>query len=87
MYPPCTQHSSETNVPLDIKTDAGWYKKAHRIRWAFCLHAEEAAFLARFRKQGEAGKVIEVTEIHLAFQKEAGPRVSPDAIIISYIIS
>ena len=41
---------------------------------------EEKAFLAQFRSEGESGKVIEVTDIHLAFQKAVGHPVTRDAI-------
>ena len=40
----------------------------------------EKAFLAEFREEGESGKVIEVTDIHLAFQKAVGHPVTRDAI-------
>lgn len=41
---------------------------------------EEKAFLARFREQGEAGKVIEVTEIYMAYQEAVGHTVTRNAI-------
>ncbi len=41
---------------------------------------EERAFLARFQEEGEAGKVIEVTDIHLEFQKAVGHPVTRNAI-------
>ena len=41
---------------------------------------EEKAFLARFREQAEAGKVIEVTEIYMAYQEAVGHPVTRNAI-------
>ncbi len=54
--------------------------KRHHGGHRYMTPEKETAFLAGFREQGEAGKVIEVTEIHLAFQKEVGHPVTRDAI-------
>lgn len=41
---------------------------------------EEAEFLLTFRKRGESGQVIEVSEIHRAYQEAVGHRVTRNAI-------
>lgn len=41
---------------------------------------EETAFLKQFREQSEAGHVIEVTEIHQAYQQAVGHLVTRNAI-------
>ena len=40
----------------------------------------EKVFLAGFQEKGAAGKVIEVTDIHLAFQETVGHLVTRNAI-------
>lgn len=54
--------------------------KRHHGGHRYMTLEQETAFLAGFREQGEAGKVIEVTEIHLAFQEAVGHPVSRDTI-------
>ena len=54
--------------------------KRHHGGHRYMTREEEKTFLAGFREQGEAGKVIEVTDIHLAFQKAVGHPVTRDAI-------
>lgn len=54
--------------------------KRHNHGNRYMTLEEEKAFLARFREEGEAGKVIEVTDIHLAFQEAVGHPVTRDAI-------
>ena len=54
--------------------------KRHHGGRRYMTLEEEKAFLAQFREEGESGKVIEVTDIHLAFQKAVGHPVTRDAI-------
>ena len=54
--------------------------KRHHGGKRYMTLEEEKAFLAQFRAEGESGKVIEVTDIHLAFQKAVGHSVTRDAI-------
>jgi len=54
--------------------------KRHHGGHRYMTLEEEKAFLEGFREQGEAGKVIEVTDIHLAFQEAVGHPVTRDAI-------
>lgn len=54
--------------------------KRHHGGHRYMTPEQEKAFLAEFQEQGEAGKVIEVTDIHLAFQKAVGHLVTRDAI-------
>ena len=54
--------------------------KRHHGGKRYMTLEEEKAFLAQFRAEGESGKVIEVTDIHLAFQKAVGHPVTRDAI-------
>jgi transposase len=54
--------------------------KRHNGGNRYMRNEEETAFLERFREQGEAGKVIEVTDIHLGYQKEIGRPVTRNAI-------
>lgn len=55
-------------------------EKRHRGGHQYMTAEQEEAFLARFREQGEAGKVIEVTDIHIAFQEAVGHLVTRDMI-------
>lgn len=54
--------------------------KRHNGGHRYMSNEEEVAFLARFREQGEAGKVVEVTDIYLAYQKAVGHAVTRNAI-------
>lgn len=54
--------------------------KRHHGGKRYMTPEEEKAFLAQFRSEGESGKVIEVTDIHMAFQKAVGHPVTRDAI-------
>ena len=54
--------------------------KRHHGGRRYMTLEEEKAFLAQFREEGEGGNVIEVTDIHLAFQKAVGHPVTRDAI-------
>lgn len=54
--------------------------KRHNGGNRYMSQAEEVAFLAQFRERGETGKVIEVTEIYLAYQKAVGHAVTRNAI-------
>ena len=54
--------------------------KRHHGGHRYMTLEEEKAFLARFQAEGEAGKIIEVTDIHLAFQEAVGHSVTRDAI-------
>ena len=54
--------------------------KRHHGGRRYMTLEEEKAFLAQFRSEWESGKVIEVTDIHLAFQKAVGHPVTRDAI-------
>lgn len=55
-------------------------EKRHNHGNRYMTLEQEKAFLARFQKEGEAGKLIEVTDIHLAFQQAVGHPVTRDAI-------
>lgn len=54
--------------------------KRHQGRKRYMVPEGEKVFLAGFREQAEAGKVIEVTEICVAFQEAVGHTVTKDAI-------
>lgn len=54
--------------------------KRHNHGNRYMTLEEEKAFLSQFQEEGEAGKVIEVTDIHLAFQKAVGHPVTRNAI-------
>ena len=54
--------------------------KRHKGGHRYMSNEEEALFLSRFREQGEAGKVIEVTEIYRAYQEAVGHPVTRNAM-------
>lgn len=54
--------------------------KRHNHGNRYMTNEEETAFLEQFQEQGEEGKVIEVTDIHNAFQTEVGHPVTRGAI-------
>jgi len=54
--------------------------KRHQGGHRYMTPEGEEAFLAGFREQGESGKIIEVTQIHLAFQEAVGHPVTKSAI-------
>lgn len=54
--------------------------KRHIHGKRYMSNEEEAAFLMTFRKRGEAGQVVEVTEIHRAYQEAVGHPVTRNAI-------
>lgn len=54
--------------------------KRHDHGNRYMSREEEAAFLQTFVDQAEAGRIIEVTEIHLAYQETEGHPVTRNAI-------
>jgi len=54
--------------------------KRHNHGNRYMTLEQEKAFLAGFREQAEAGKIIEVTDIHLAYQKAIGHPATRDTI-------
>lgn len=54
--------------------------KRHNGGHRYMTPEEELAFVARFRAEGEAGKIIEVSDIHKAFQEAVGHSVTKEAI-------
>ena len=75
-------HDTVNKIVVRYKAEgiAAIIGKRHHGGHRYMLPEEEKAFLARFRAEGESGKVIEVTEIHLAFQEAVGHPVTRDAI-------
>jgi len=75
-------HTSVNKIVSRYKAEgiAAIVGKRHHGGHRYMLLEEEKAFLAQFRAEGESGKVIEVTDIHLAFQKAVGHPVTRDAI-------
>ena len=54
--------------------------KRHNGGNRYMSNEEEETFLAQFRERGEAGTVIEVTDIYLAYQRAVGHSVTRNAI-------
>lgn len=54
--------------------------RRHNHGKRYMTYEQEVAFLAQFREAGEAGRVIEVTDIYQAYQKAVGHPVTRNAI-------
>lgn len=55
-------------------------EKRHNHGNRYMTFDQETAFLSRFKERSEAGQVVEVTEIYLAYQKAVGHPVTRGAI-------
>lgn len=75
-------HASINNIVNRYKAEGmeAIIGKRHNHGNRYMSLEEEKAFLARFREQAEAGKVIEVTEIYMAYQEAVGHPVTRNAI-------
>lgn len=54
--------------------------KRHNHGNRYMTYEQEVAFLEQFKEKSEAGHIVEVTEIHLAYQEAVGHPVTRNAI-------
>lgn len=75
-------HSSVNNIVRRYKAEGieAIVGKRHNGGNRYMTNEQEEAFLKSFVEQGEAGKIIEVTEIYNAYQEEIGHPATRNAI-------